>query len=94
MVNKVCLKLSARYFEPYKVLAKVGPVAYKLELPSGAKVHLVFHISQLKKHIGKRTVQFDLPLMDVDGVISKEPIAILDRRINKRKGKAITEVLV
>ena len=79
MVNRVCLKLFARYFGPYKVLAKVGPVAYKLELPSSAKVHLVFHISQLKKHIGKRIAQSDLPLMDADGVISNEPIAI-DRK--------------
>ena len=76
------------------MLAKVGPVAYKLELTSSAKVHLVFHISQLKKHIGKRIAQSDLPLMDADGVISNEPIAILDKRINKRKGKAITEILV
>ena len=44
--------------------------------------------------MGKHSVQSELPLLDVDGVLSKEPIAILDRRINKRKGRAITEVLV
>ena len=90
----LCLKLAAKYFKPYKVLAKVGVVAYKLVLPSDFKVHLVFHISQLKKHVGKHSVQSELPLLDADGVLSKEPIAISDRRINKRKGRAIIEVLV
>ena len=94
VVNMLCVKLAAKYFGPYKILAKVGAVAYKLELPSNSKVHPVFHISQLKRHMGTHTVQFELPLLDADGVLSKEPIAILDRRLNKRRGKAITEVLV
>ena len=76
------------------MLAKVGAVAYKLDLPSESKVHPVFHVSQLKKHIGHHPVQSQLPLLDVDGVISKEPIAILDRRIGKKRGHAVTEVLI
>ena len=57
-------------------------------------MHHVFHVSQLKKHIDHHHVQSQLPLLDVDRVISKEPIAILDRRIGKKCGHAVTKVLI
>ncbi|GJZ36430.1 hypothetical protein Tco_0582621 [Tanacetum coccineum] len=43
-------KLNPRYVGPFKVLAKVGSVAYKLELPQElSRVHNTFHVSNLKK---------------------------------------------
>ena len=54
----------------------------------------MFHISQLKKHIGSSATKSQLPLIDGSRVLAKEPISITDRRINKKKGKAVTKVLV
>lgn len=94
ITNRLCLKLAAKYFGAYKVLERIGKVAYKLDLHAETKVHPVFHVSLLKNHIGNAAVQTQLPLMDVDGTIMKEPIAILDRRMTKKKGRVIMEVMI
>ena len=47
-------KLSPKYYGPYKVLQNIGTMAYKLALPASSQVHLVFHVSCLKKVIGDK----------------------------------------
>ena len=69
------------------MLAKIGQVAYKLE-PSEAKIHSVFHVYQLKKHVGHHFTQSHLPMIDDEGLIAKEPVAMLDRRLVNRRGHA------
>jgi hypothetical protein len=55
-------KLSPKYYGPYKVLQKIGTMAYKLDLPTSSRVHPVFHVSWLKKIIGDNIpVQTILP---------------------------------
>ena len=44
-----CEKLSPRYCGPFKILKKIGDIAYGLKLPEGIKAHLVFHVSKLKR---------------------------------------------
>ncbi|GKA03155.1 retrovirus-related pol polyprotein from transposon TNT 1-94 [Tanacetum coccineum] len=78
-------KLSQKYYGPFRILAKVGKVAYKLELPDNAQIHPVFHVLQLKAHRGETPLSpRNLPHCNNEGLIAVEPYAILDRRMAKK----------
>ena len=46
------LKLAKRYFDPFQITKRVGPVAYRLALPQGSKIHPVLYIFLLKLYTG------------------------------------------
>nr|GFC96697.1 putative reverse transcriptase domain-containing protein [Tanacetum cinerariifolium] len=74
-------KLNPRYVGPFKVLERVGDVAYKLDLPEElSKVHNTFYVSNLKK------CHADEPLA--------EPVEIVDREVKRLKRSQIPLVMV
>jgi len=81
-------KLRPKFYGPYKALHKVGEVAYALELPENSRIHNVFHVSCLKKALGKHIrPSSDLPPLDDEGKLILEPETILEfegRRVRKR----------
>ena len=77
-------KLAPKYYGPYKVLQRIGSMSYKLELPPSSHVHLVFHVSFLKKVIdNKIPVQTILPEINKEGKIILNPKTILETRIKQ-----------
>jgi hypothetical protein len=83
-------KLSPRYIRQFLILEKSGNVSYKMELPpSLARVHDIFHVSQLKKCL-KEPVDVVLPevaALEADLTYPEHSLKILDQksRVTRRK---------
>lgn len=88
-------KLAYKFFGPYRVVEKIGAVAYKLELPYHSQIHPVFHISQLKPFHPNYTPVFStLPMITDLQASEAQPASILERRLVKKGSTAIPQLLV
>ncbi|GJQ90708.1 putative reverse transcriptase domain-containing protein [Tanacetum coccineum] len=90
-------KLNPRYVGPFKVLKKVGAVAYKLELPQElSRVHNTFHVSNLKKCYSDDPLVVPLEGLQVDDKLHfvEEPVEIMDREVKQLRQSRVPIVKV
>ncbi|GKE68720.1 putative reverse transcriptase domain-containing protein [Tanacetum coccineum] len=85
-------KLNPRCIRPFKIIAKVGIVAYRLELPEKLnRVHSTFHVLNLKKCLADEPFAIPLDEIQIDEKLHfiKEPVEIMDREVKRLKQSRI-----
>ncbi|KAD2805520.1 hypothetical protein E3N88_38897 [Mikania micrantha] len=90
-------KLAPRYVGPFEILDRIGPVAYKLQLPQElGGVHDTFHVSNLKKCLSDETLIIPLDEVRLDDKLHfiEEPIEVMDRDVKTLKRSRIPIVKV
>ena len=86
------VKLSPRFIEPYEILERIRPVAYRLDLSSElAKLHNVFHVSMLQRY--RYDESHILLVQDIqvqlDFTFDEKLKAILDREVKQLRNKKV-----
>nr|GFB28741.1 putative reverse transcriptase domain-containing protein [Tanacetum cinerariifolium] len=90
-------KLNPRYVGPFKVVARVGSVAYKLDLPEElSRVHNTFHVSNLKKYYANEPLAVPLDGLHFDDKLQfvEEPVEIIDREVKRLRNSHVPIVKV
>ncbi|GJR92692.1 putative reverse transcriptase domain-containing protein [Tanacetum coccineum] len=90
-------KLNPRYNRPFKIIAKVEIVAYRIELPEQlSRVHSMFYVSKLKKCMAQEPLAILLDEIQVDEKLHfiEEPTEIMDREVKRLKQSRIPIVKV
>nr|GEW48517.1 putative reverse transcriptase domain-containing protein [Tanacetum cinerariifolium] len=90
-------KLNPQYIRPFKILNRIGPVAYKFKLPEElSKVHNIFHVSNLKKCISEKSLIIPMKELKLDDKLNfvEEPVEIMDQEIKQLRQSHIPIIKV
>jgi len=75
-------KLSPRYIGPFPIVARIGRLAYRLDLPHSMKgVHNVFHVSMLRKYLRdpEHHITLEPVTIEQDLTFEARPVRILEQ---------------
>ncbi|GKE16284.1 putative reverse transcriptase domain-containing protein [Tanacetum coccineum] len=96
--SPVCwAELNPQYIRPFKILKRIGPVAYKLELPKElSSIHNTFHDSNLKKGLSDESLIIPMKELQFDDKLNfvEEPVEVMDRKIKQLKRSRIPIIKV
>ncbi|GKE66898.1 hypothetical protein Tco_1521059 [Tanacetum coccineum] len=90
-------KLNPRYIGPFKILKRIGPVAYKLKLPEElSNVHSTFHVSNLKKCLSDGSLVIPMKELRLDDKLNfvKGPVEIMDQEVKQLRQSCIPIVKI
>ncbi|GKF20696.1 hypothetical protein Tco_0069334 [Tanacetum coccineum] len=90
-------KLSPHYVGPFKIIERIDPVGYRLELPEKlCGIHNTFYVSNLKKCLADENLVIPLEEIQLDEKLHfiKKPVEIMDREVKRIKQRRIPIVKV
>nr|GFC67931.1 putative reverse transcriptase domain, ribonuclease H-like domain, aspartic peptidase domain protein [Tanacetum cinerariifolium] len=90
-------KLNPRYVGPFKVIKRVGSIAYKLELPEElSRVHNMFHVSNMKMCYANEPLVVPLDGLHFDDKLQfvEEPVEIMDHEVKRLRNSRVPIVKV